>query len=280
MLKNQRFTIGEMAKMHCIPQSTLRYYDEKEIFQPSKVDPDTHYRYYTTDQFPLINSIMFLRHLGVPLHEIKQYTDQRTPTVALGLLQKQKDLVLQKQKELEYVLSKINHHIDIIRNTSQASSAEVVFRTLPQRAMLSVEVVNPATDEMFEYYILSLQENLRNSLSFPNVALFSGNIGVTIAKESILANNYQEFRRVFYFLDTITEPIPRSEFIEAGLYACIQHHGSYLDTHKSYAILHQAIQAHGFDIQGDSIELGLIDLSMTENEDEFVTEIQIPVQKR
>ena len=33
MLLNKRFTIGEMAKMHNIAESTLRYYDdEKEFF--------------------------------------------------------------------------------------------------------------------------------------------------------------------------------------------------------------------------------------------------------
>ena len=32
MLLNKRFTIGEMAKMHNIAESTLRYYDEKGIF--------------------------------------------------------------------------------------------------------------------------------------------------------------------------------------------------------------------------------------------------------
>ena len=31
MLLNKRFTIGEMAKMHNIAESTLRYYDEKEF---------------------------------------------------------------------------------------------------------------------------------------------------------------------------------------------------------------------------------------------------------
>ena len=51
MLLNKRFTIGEMAKMHNIAESTLRYYDEKGIFHPSIVDPQTNYRYYTIVNF-------------------------------------------------------------------------------------------------------------------------------------------------------------------------------------------------------------------------------------
>ena len=34
MLLNKRFTIGEMAKMHNIAESTLRYYDEKIFIRP------------------------------------------------------------------------------------------------------------------------------------------------------------------------------------------------------------------------------------------------------
>ncbi len=59
MLLNKRFTIGEMAKMHNIAESTLRYYDEKGIFHPSIVDPQTNYRYYTIDQFSLLDTIKF-----------------------------------------------------------------------------------------------------------------------------------------------------------------------------------------------------------------------------
>ena len=45
--------------MHNIAESTLRYYDEKGIFHPSTVDPQTNYRYYTIDQFSLLDTIKF-----------------------------------------------------------------------------------------------------------------------------------------------------------------------------------------------------------------------------
>ncbi|MGR6018176.1 MerR family DNA-binding transcriptional regulator [Bacillus paranthracis] len=68
MLLNKRFTIGEMAKMHNIAESTLRYYDEKGIFHPSTVDPQTNYRYYTIDQFSLLDTIKFFTAIK---HSIK-----------------------------------------------------------------------------------------------------------------------------------------------------------------------------------------------------------------
>ena len=44
--------------MHNIAESTLRYYDEKEFF----IRPlwtQTNYRYYTIDQFSLLDTIKF-----------------------------------------------------------------------------------------------------------------------------------------------------------------------------------------------------------------------------
>lgn len=107
MLLNKRFTIGEMAKMHNIAESTLRYYDEKRIFHPSIVDPQTNYRYYTIDQFSLLDTIKFLRQLNIPLKEIKKYIDERNPTYALNLLEKQQEMMLKKQREIEYALEPV-----------------------------------------------------------------------------------------------------------------------------------------------------------------------------
>ena len=56
--------------MHNIAESTLRYYDEKE-FSSVHCDPQTNYRYYTIDQFSLLDTIKFLRQLNIPLKEIK-----------------------------------------------------------------------------------------------------------------------------------------------------------------------------------------------------------------
>ena len=70
MLLNKRFTIGEMAKMHNIAESTYAIM-MRRIFHPSTVDPQTKYRYYTIDQFSLLDTIKFLRQLNIPLKEIK-----------------------------------------------------------------------------------------------------------------------------------------------------------------------------------------------------------------
>ncbi|MDR2994310.1 MAG: MerR family transcriptional regulator [Bacillus cereus] len=276
MLLNKRFTIGEMAKMHNIAESTLRYYDEKGIFHPSIVDPQTNYRYYTIDQFSLLDMIKFLRQLNIPLKEIKQYIDERNPAYALSLLEKQQEMMLKKQKEIEYALAKMEHRIHLIKKATKAETDRILIKKIPKRKITAIAVAPNTTDDMFDYYIHSLQKNMKQL----DDSLFSGDIGVTISKKAFMQKEFQAYSSVFILLDYMPYQVHSSDSIKAGMFACAYHHGSYEETGETYKKLMEYIDQEGYEISGDSIEIGLIDWSVTENPEEQVTEIQIPVMKK
>ncbi|HDR8110607.1 TPA: MerR family transcriptional regulator [Bacillus cereus] len=276
MLLNKRFTIGEMAKMHNIAESTLRYYDEKGIFHPSIVDPQTNYRYYTIDQFSLLDTIKFLRQLNIPLKEIKKYIDERNPTYALNLLEKQQEMMLKKQREIEYALAKMEHRIHLIKKAMKAETDRILIKKIPKRKITAIAVAPNTTDDMFDYYIHSLQKNMKQM----DDSLFSGDIGVTISKKAFMQKEFQAYSSVFILLDYMPYQVHSSDSIKAGMFACAYHHGSYEETGETYKKLMEYINQEGYEISGDSIEIGLIDWSVTENPEEQVTEIQIPVMKK
>ncbi|ACJ82078.1 MerR family transcriptional regulator [Bacillus paranthracis] len=276
MLLNKRFTIGEMAKMHNIAESTLRYYDEKGIFHPSTVDPQTNYRYYTIDQFSLLDTIKFLRQLNIPLKEIKKYIDERNPAYALNLLEKQQEMMLKKQREIEYALAKMEHRIHLIKEATKAKAEQMVMKEIPRRKITAIAVAPNTTDDMFEYYIHSLQKNMRQM----DDSLFSGDIGVTVAKKGLMQNEFQAYSSVFILLDYMPFQVQSSDEIKEGLYACSYHHGPYEETGATYKELLAYIDQEGYEVSGDAIEIGLIDWSVTENPEEQVTEIQIPIMKK
>ncbi|WP_342718856.1 MerR family transcriptional regulator [Bacillus paramycoides] len=276
MLLNKRFTIGEMAKMHNIAESTLRYYDEKGIFHPSTVDPQTNYRYYTIDQFSLLDTIKFLRQLNIPLKEIKKYIDERNPAYALNLLEKQQEMMLKKQREIEYALAKMEHRIHLIKEATKAKAEQMVIKEIPQRKITAIAVAPNTTDDMFEYYIHSLQKNMRQM----DDSLFSGDIGVTVAKKGLMQNEFQAYSSVFILLDYMPFQVQSSDEIKEGMFACVYHHGPYEETDETYKKLMKYIDQEGYEISGDAIEIALIDWSVTENPEEQVTEIQIPIIKK
>lgn len=276
MLLNRRFTIGEMAKMHNIAESTLRYYDEKGIFHPSIIDPQTNYRYYTIDQFSLLDTIKFLRQLNIPLKEIKKYIDERNPSYALNLLEKQQEMMLKKQREIRYALAKMEHRIYLIREATKVKAKKMVIKEIPQRKITAIAIAPNTTDDMFDYYIHLLQKNMKQI----DNSLFSGDIGVTVDKNALIQNNFQAYNSAFILLEYMPFQVHGSDEIKAGIFACTYHLGPYEETDETYKKLMNYINQEGYEISGDSIEIGLIDWSVTENPQEQVTEIQIPVKKK
>ncbi|TVX94438.1 MerR family transcriptional regulator [Paenibacillus agilis] len=276
MFTNTKFTIGEMARMHRIPESTLRYYDEKGIFHPSIVDPKTQYRYYTVDQFFMLDMIKFLRHLGISLKQIKQYMDERSPAKTLDILTQQKKLMEQKQQEIELMIAKMDHNIRVMNQAMTGTKNTVEFKRIPKRMITSVAVEADATDEMMEYYIHSLQNNAH----LHDMSLFVGAIGVTVSKEDFLQGNYRAYKYLYINVNPMSSLIENHQVIEEGLFACAYHHGRYEQTKETYEILLLEIEAHNYEVIGDSIEAGIVDLSMTSNPEAYISEIQIPVRKR
>ena len=85
-------------------------------------------------------------------------------------------MMLKKQREIEYALAKMEHRIHLIKEATKAE--QMVIKEIPQRKITAIAVAPNTTDDMFEYYIHSLQkyEQMDDSL-------FSGDIGVTVAKK-------------------------------------------------------------------------------------------------
>ena len=61
MDKSGLFSIGQMAKIFHISQSSIRYYEKSGFLTPEYVAPDSGYRYYSARQFEVFNTIRYLR---------------------------------------------------------------------------------------------------------------------------------------------------------------------------------------------------------------------------
>ena len=105
------FSIGEMAKLFGINAKTLRYYDAVGLVSPELVDPQTGYRFYSTQQFERLNTIKYLRALDMPLAVIKQFFENKDIDVMVEILKEQQVEVLRRQRELERINLKIEDRL-------------------------------------------------------------------------------------------------------------------------------------------------------------------------
>ena len=57
---------GELAGAAGVNVQTLRYYHRVRLLEPARVDLDTGYRHYTTEQIPVAQVIRRFRDLDMP----------------------------------------------------------------------------------------------------------------------------------------------------------------------------------------------------------------------
>ena len=86
------FTIGEISKLFNINKKTLRYYDEIDLFKPSYVDEHNKYRYYSIDQFECLETIQYLKELGLTLNKIKYHLNTLNLSSIVDSLEYQKHI--------------------------------------------------------------------------------------------------------------------------------------------------------------------------------------------
>ena len=114
------FRIGDIAKLFNLSVSTLRHYEKTGLVEPEYIDRETGYRYYSTRQFEVLNTIRYLRALDMPLSEISDFLKNRDIEIIEEKLIKQKQAVVEKQKRLKLIERKIENRL---RSISDAQNS-------------------------------------------------------------------------------------------------------------------------------------------------------------
>ena len=101
-------SIGQMGKLNNLSVQTLRHYEKVGILNPSYINEETGYRYYSMKDFNTIDLIKQCKALGLSLEEIKEVTNNYTSLESIvEILGNQKKLIAEKIKELENIRNKV-----------------------------------------------------------------------------------------------------------------------------------------------------------------------------
>src|ERR1700733_5162963 len=79
-------SIGDFSRMTHLSIKTLRHYHQVGLLAPAEVNPDTSYRYYTTDQVPAAQVIRRFRDLGMPVDEVRAVLEAPDPAARSELI--------------------------------------------------------------------------------------------------------------------------------------------------------------------------------------------------
>ena len=272
---NTRFSIGEMSKLFGISIKTLRYYDDIGLFKPAEVNPETGYRYYTYEQFEQLNTIGYLKYLGVSLKEIRNHLATRGLDNYYRLLMKERSIVSEKIAALERIALRLDSQMaELMEVKEMEDKGAPRIRTLEARRILKL------AEPIRSNFELELALRKMQAYSTRALPLVSGRVGLTLSKEALKNGAFSHFNGIFIILEEGIDSELQS-VIPEGDYVTIEYCGN---DHKAspdyYKVLLDYIEKEDLEVTGDAIERVIINEYKADNPKDYLTELQIPVKKR
>ena len=263
------YKIGEISKIYGIGRDSLMYYEDIGILKPFR--DKNRYRMYKLSDIWRLNLIKELRSLNFPMKKIKEYLDDRNIESTKEILNKEIILIDEKIEELLSYKQNIMKRLDTINDELRNLKLyEIDLVYINKRKALELNA-NITKDEEFDFLIQKLQKDYENRFTI----LGNNNIGSSFCLDKIKQGIYNEFKSVFCFLED-EEEIYNIIFNE-GYYLTLTYKGEYKNNKHYINKMFKYIEEKGYKIISDPIEIYKIDIHETEDINEFITEIQIPV---
>ena len=268
------FSIGEISKLFDINKKTLRYYDEIGLFKPSFVNKDNNYRYYTLDQFQYLETIKYLKELGLSLDKIKYNLTNLNSEDVINSLEEQNNIIDAKISELQLIKQKINKKIIQIKDSTRNDLLETI-REVDFNERQAVRLRHSIkTDYDIEF---SLRKLIK--MSDNKIFLTYGLVGVSISRDDLIDMKYDEYKSIFIMIEEEKYDKSLIKIFPKGTYVCIRFKGVHKDAPPYYEKLINYINKQGYEILDDSLEMELTDPSLSLTDEEVIMELQILVKK-
>jgi DNA-binding transcriptional MerR regulator len=282
------FKIGEFSRLSRVSIRMLRHYDQLGLLTPSQTDRFTGYRYYSADQLPRLNRILALRDLGFSLEQIAGMLDEDLPTDQLLGMLKLKRAEVEEQMQLEQQkLARLEVRIRQMGESPRHGAYDVVLRDIePELAATYREVAadDDRIQQMFDLVEVYVAQYEGARADKPPFSIYYD-------------DEYREKDVDAEVAVPLKYAIPESESIHVRHFprlsnvACVVHVGEYAEIYQAYNALLAWIEANEYRMVGpirevylrfgaDGLNFELPPTYLGSDENEYVTELQLSVEKR
>lgn len=264
------YKIGEISEMYDMSRDSLMYYEKLGIIKPSR--DDNGYRLYSISDIWRLNLIKELKGLGFSFKMIKEYLENRDLNSTDKLLKNgitlldDQILKLLKQKE------NMRKRMESIENTTRNSNLNSIELSYLKRRKGLILNGKIKRDEDFDLLIQKLQKNHNNKFGI----LGNNNVGALFNMDSIKAGVTTNFDAVFCLLKDNAKDY--NIVFEEGYYVTLTYSGDYINNKDHIQNMFDFIEENQLIIAGSPMEIYKIDIHETENKNEFITEIQVPIK--
>ena len=268
--------ISDFAKVTGITRKNLIFYDKIKLLSPALTDGQNKYRYYTYQQIDTANVITILREMDMPLKEIKEYLNGRTPDKLIDMLELQKGIVQEKIQKLNQISDMLDTRIELTQRGIDADdSIDVIILKEYEAKPILLGPELPQDSHKIEswQYLLEFYEFCSDNKIIRGLPT-----GLIISHEDLINNNIMRPFR-FYYSPAAGNSSPTNAYKPQGLYVIGCEQIGYEMNSNLYNRLFQYIEKAGLKIVGDAYEEYLLDEISTTDSSQYLLQISIQVQK-
>ena len=281
MNKEKYYSIGQVSKICDVSARMLRYYEQIGLIMPDRISEETGYRYYTISTMRDVQTIRYFVAQGFSLDEIKQiFPNDDLEAIQDAFLKK----IDETKKEIEYrhqILdslkgwcSLIIEGKDVLRHRAFMPNVKYISETVYfcyERERDPQEVDSDMYLET-EYFT----ESKNNGHDMVDVG---GAFNFYYSSWQERAENTYREQKLLQIVYENTSSLENT--IEFGGFnaVCAYHIGSKDNIGATYEKLVKWAGAHRFSLRGDCLERDILDIFSTQNREDFVTEILLPLEE-
>jgi DNA-binding transcriptional MerR regulator len=263
-----RVTIGDFSRASQLSVKTLHHYHEVGLLEPSEVDPDNGYRYYSEAQIPIAQVIRRLRGLHMPVADVRS-------VLAAPDTDARNRLIVEHLDRLELELAQTRAAVGELRSLLEPEAAHPIeHRTVSPAPAIGIQDTVDR-DDIFAWWQGALGE-LHATVRAQGLTT-TGPTGGMYASE--LFQHSRGKATVFIPTDGTIKTIGRvvSLIIPGAELAIARHRGALTDVDLTSGELGAYVIKHEISVDGPLRENYLRGISETADTGEWVTEIGWPI---
>ena len=264
------YKIGEFSSMSKTTIKTLRYYEKEGLLKPVYIDQNTGYRYYETSQLVEISKIISLRQIGLSIKDIKNIIDGYD----------MENILNKRKKEIEYNLTIFNTQLSKINYLLEGNNMknEIFIKEIPSYIIYYRDGIISDFSKISEFVLQSGTECAKVN---PNLKCVTPNYCYI----SYLDGEYKEKDIKIRYAEAVEKfgnETNQVKFMKADAITavCIYHKGSYENLRDSYNTILKYIEDNNYEIIDNVRECYIDGCWNKDNVDDYLTEIQFPVNKK
>jgi DNA-binding transcriptional MerR regulator len=272
-------TIGQMSALNQVSVQTLRYYDKLGLLVPQYVDKKNHYRYYDISQCANLDSIQYLKNMGLHLTQIKQQTERGDIELALETLRQQSEGIEKQIKELGemnlLIETCITNYEKYIKFVNLPENRRIIRQQLPARRIFYYAATY--SDNSIPSFELNLRK-FKKLAALKKIKMISlCNFGTIMRRESFEANCFAPYKTCLFINEQI-EIEDQVETLPPGDFLCL-YFDDYRQEKESREVLLKYLHNSRYRITGDYIFEVVADLPVfSHGEKKSIFRSQVPVE--